>query len=75
MAEVLEKHMHGRQFVVGGNATVADFVLGYTLDWANELHLLEGFPQLLAHMERMYARPHAPLRIAEAFRRIDAPVN
>ena len=75
MAEVLEKHMHGRQFVVGSNATVADFVLGYTLDWANELHLLEGFPQLLAHMERMYARPHAPMRIAEAFRRIDAPVN
>jgi len=33
MAGVLDAHMHGRQFVVGNTATVADFVLAYTLDW------------------------------------------
>jgi glutathione S-transferase len=67
MATVLEKHMQGRQFVVGDRATVADFVMAYTLDWANEDKLMDGFPQLLAYMERMYARPHAPPRIADAF--------
>jgi glutathione S-transferase len=72
MAAVLEKHMQGRQFVVGDNVTVADFVLAYTLDWANEDQLMDGFPQLLAYMKRMYARPNAPQRIAEAFASIQA---
>ena len=67
MAAVLEKHMQGRQFVVGDSVTVADFVMAYTLDWANEAKLLDGFPQLQAYMQRMYARPHAPMRIAKAF--------
>ena len=72
MADVLEKHMQQRQFVVGERVTVADFVLAYTLDWANEVKLLDGFPQLLAYMKRMYARPHAAPRIAEAFASLDA---
>jgi glutathione S-transferase len=38
----------------------------------NEVRLLDGFPPLRAYMERMYARPHAPLRIAEAFARMKA---
>ena len=67
MAAVLEEHMKGRQFVVGNSATVADFILAYTLDWANEVQLLDGFPHLKEYMERMYARPHAAMRIAKAF--------
>lgn len=65
MADVAEKHMHGRTFVVGDSVTVADFVLAYTLDWANEVKLLDRSPQLVAYMERMYARPRAAKRIAE----------
>jgi glutathione S-transferase len=72
MASVLEAHMHGKQFVLGDRVTVADFVTAYTLDWANEDQLLDGFPTLLAYMNRMYARPHAPPRIAEAFASINA---
>lgn len=67
MAAVLDRYMRGRQFVVGDRASVADFVLGYTLDWANESRLLGDFPDLVAYMERMYQRPKAPLRIAAAF--------
>jgi glutathione S-transferase len=67
MAAVLEKHMDQRQFVVGDRVTVADLVMAYTLDWANEAHLLDDFPQLRAYMDRMYARPHAAPRIAQAF--------
>jgi len=72
MADVLEEHMNGRQFVVGDAVTVADFVLAYTLDWANEVRLLDDFPRLQAYMERMYARPNAPPRIAEALSSIKA---
>ncbi|WP_437479037.1 glutathione S-transferase family protein [Sorangium sp. So ce1014] len=66
MAAVLEGHMQGRQFVVGDGVTVADFVLAYTLDWGNEVKLLGDCPKLISYMERMYARPSAPPRIAQA---------
>jgi len=67
MAAVLNEHMKGREFVAGDRVTVADFVTAYTLDWGNEYKLLGEFPDLVAYMERMYARPAAPPRIAEAF--------
>jgi glutathione S-transferase len=72
MAQIVEQHMQQRRFVVGDSVTVADFVLAYTLDWANEVKLLDHCPKLLAYMETMYARPHAPMRIAAAFRSIRA---
>ncbi|AGP39898.1 MULTISPECIES: glutathione S-transferase family protein [Sorangium] len=72
MATVLEEHMRGRQFVVGDGVTVADFVLAYTLDWGNEAKLLGDCPGLLSYMERMYARPNAPPRIAQALASIAA---
>jgi glutathione S-transferase len=72
MVAVLEEHMQGRKFIVGDTVTVADFVCAYTLDWANEVGLLDGCPQLLQYMERMYARPNAPLRIAAAFASLNA---
>jgi glutathione S-transferase len=72
MADVVEAHLRGRQFVVGKSATVADFVLAYTLDWANEVQLLDGFPGLREYMERMEARPQAPPRIAKALASINA---
>jgi len=65
MAAVAEEHMQERTFVVGDDVTVADFVLAYTLDWANEVKLLDRCPQLVAYMGRMYARPKAPKRIAQ----------
>jgi glutathione S-transferase len=67
MALVLEEHMEGRKYVTGDSVTVADFVAAYTLDWADEAKLLHDMPTLKAYMERMYARPNAPQRIAEAF--------
>ncbi|WP_437708421.1 glutathione S-transferase family protein [Sorangium sp. So ce448] len=72
MAAVLEKHMDQRQFVVGDRVTVADLVMAYTLDWANEADLLGDFPQLRSYMDRMYARPHAAPRIAQAFASLNA---
>jgi glutathione S-transferase len=67
MANVLEEYMNGRQFVVGDRATVGDFVLAYTLDMAKTAKVLNGLPRLEGYLEEMYARPRAPMRIAEAF--------
>ncbi len=73
MAAVLEKRMDGRQFLVGDDVTVADFVAAYTLDMATvarardgEAKLLDDLPRLRGYLERMYSRPKAPPRIAEA---------
>jgi len=72
MAAVLEKHMQGRNYVVGDCVTAADFIVAYTLDVAGEIQLLGECPALRAYIERMYARPHAPQRIADIFRAIRA---
>ncbi|MEM5448464.1 MULTISPECIES: glutathione S-transferase family protein [Paraburkholderia] len=66
MAAVLERHLEGREFIVGNKLSVADCVTVYLMDWANEVQLLESFPRLQAYLERLYARPEAPQRIAEA---------
>ncbi len=66
MAAVLDAHMQAREFVVGVGFTAADIVTAYTLDWANEVGLLEQFPRLRRYMEHMYTRPAAPARIADA---------
>ena len=66
MAAVLDHHMEGRQFIVGDCITAADCVTAYLMDWANEQRLLGNTPQLRAYLERMYARPAAPPRIAAA---------
>ena len=67
MASIMEEHMHDRQYVVGNAATIGDFVLAYTLDWATMAKVLDGFPRLEAYVDDMYARPRAPMRIKEAF--------
>ena len=67
MAAVLDAHMKDREFVLGERVSVVDFVLAYTLDWASEVKLLADFPRLVAYVDRMYARPKAPMRIAQAF--------
>jgi glutathione S-transferase len=66
MAAVLEQHMRGRQFAAADAFTIADIVIAYTLDWANEVALLDDYPVSREYMERMYARPNAPMRIAAA---------
>jgi glutathione S-transferase len=70
MAAIVEHHMQHRQYVVGNGVTVADFVLAYTLDWGNEVGLLDECPTLREYMEKMYARPHAAPRIAAALRSV-----
>lgn len=75
VAPVVESHLDGRTFVVGAALTIADLVLAYTLDWANELNLLDGLPRARAYFERMYTRPRAAPRIAAAFASVNAHAN
>lgn len=72
MLAPLDHHMKDRTFLVGGAPTVADFIAAYTLDWADEAEMLEGFPHLSAFVERMYQRTAAPPTIKEGFAALHA---
>lgn len=67
MLAILEKYMQGRQYLVGEQISVADMNAAYMLDWANEAKMLGECPTLKAYLERLYARPEAPMTIAEGF--------
>jgi glutathione S-transferase len=72
MAAVLERHMDGRVFIVGDRISIADCITAYVVDWGDENGLIDACPNLKAYLERMYARPKAPQRIAEAFASLQA---
>jgi glutathione S-transferase len=68
MVAVLEEHLAGRAYVLGDAFSIVDAVTAYTLDWAGENELLDGAPRCKAYMDRMYGRPKAAPRIAEAMK-------
>lgn len=72
MIAVFEQHMQGRDFVVGGQLTVADFNAAYTLDWANLEDMLDDAPALQAYLASIYARPKAPMTIAASMAALEA---
>ncbi|NJL09957.1 MAG: glutathione S-transferase family protein [Calothrix sp. SM1_7_51] len=73
LVAMLEDYMQGRQFIVGNTVTVADFASAYTLDWANELRLLDECPHLRQYNRANVCSTNAPLRIAAALKSINAP--
>jgi glutathione S-transferase len=73
MIAVLNEHMTRRPYVMGDKVSAVDFVMAHTLDWANEVELLSDTPQLRAYIERMFARPKAPPRIAQALANVARP--
>ena len=75
MVQVLEAHLEQRLQVVGQFFTTADIITAYTLDWANEILLLDGFKNCTAYLECQYQRRDAPPRIATALRSVGLAQN
>lgn len=72
MLAPLEAHLAGRDYLVGDRPSVADFNAAYTLDWADNAGCLtETLTECRRFVRRMYARPDAPPRIAEAFAQLN----
>lgn len=64
-AAIVDAHLKGRSFMVGTQVSVVDFIMAYTLDWADTAGCLDHCVNAQAYLERMYSRPKAPKRIAE----------
>lgn len=60
-AMVLDKVLEGTDYLVGNRFSVADILVGFTLDWGNGEGLLEQAPNLQNYLGRLKQRPHCTL--------------
>ncbi len=61
----VEKHLAGRQWLTD-SFTVADAYLAVVSNWTQALPVkLDGFPNVLAHQKRVFARPAAMRAVSE----------
>jgi glutathione S-transferase len=58
-AQVLEKALAGKSFLVGDHLTAADVMIASTLGWAQMMGILGGHPDLEAYVGRLMQRPAA----------------
>jgi glutathione S-transferase len=54
---VLERHLAGRQFLLGDAFSAADVIVGSMVGWARALKLVADFPALHAYSKRLSERP------------------
>ena len=59
----LEQRMEGRSFLVGGDLTAADVMMGFTLAAAQALQLLDDLPELQRYFENLSRRPAFQLAV------------
>ncbi|HML28407.1 MAG TPA: glutathione S-transferase family protein [Hyphomicrobium sp.] len=57
IAEYMDRHLSGRNFLLGDKITAADVLNGSMMAWAGELGLLEGRVAILSWVARLKARP------------------
>ncbi|MEW6281818.1 MAG: glutathione S-transferase family protein [Candidatus Eremiobacterota bacterium] len=53
----LDRHMQGREYLLGSRFSVADILTGGTLQWASMMLPLTAYPNLEAYVQRLNARP------------------
>ena len=58
-AEVVEKELARSPFLAGNRMSVADIVLACMMSWATRRKLLDAYPHIRAHAQKMLARPAA----------------
>ncbi|MDA0821462.1 MAG: glutathione S-transferase family protein [Proteobacteria bacterium] len=60
-AAVLDNALSETPFLVGGNFSVTDIILGWTVNWARRMGHLGDFPNLQSYLDRLFAREHCAL--------------
>lgn len=61
-AAVMDTALAEWDFLVDERFTVTDIIVGYTVRWAEEDGLLDGFSNLTAYLDRLCERAQCPLR-------------
>jgi glutathione S-transferase len=60
-ATALDAALKKADYLIENRFSATDVIVGYTVNWGQEQKLLAGFPNLLAYLERLLARPHCTL--------------
>ena len=64
-AAVVERELGHSSFLTGDQPSIADIVLASMMSWATRRNLLEAYPHIRAHKERMLKRPAAQRLFAD----------
>jgi glutathione S-transferase len=60
-AAILNRELSARDYLVEDRFTVADIIVGWTVNWGRRTGNNDGFPALGAYLDRLFARPHCTL--------------
>jgi glutathione S-transferase len=60
-AAALDTVLSKTDYLIDDRFTVTDIIMGYTLNFGDEFGLVREFPNLVAYLQRLYARPHCTL--------------
>jgi len=60
-AVALDTALGKSKYLVDNRFTVTDIIVGYTINFADELKLIDAFPNINAWLERLYRREHCTL--------------
>lgn len=60
-AEVLNDALASTPFLVGGQFSVTDIIVGWTVNWGRRMGQIEGLTHLADYLDRLFAREHCPL--------------
>ena len=60
-AEVLDKALEGKDYLVGDQFSVTDILVGFTVNWGDLSGLLLQMPNLQIYLARLKERPHCTL--------------
>ncbi len=60
-AKVLDRYLAGTDYLVGNRFSVADILVGFSLNWGNMMGLLEKTPNLKKYLARLKERPNCTL--------------
>ena len=58
---VINDHLENSEYFGGSLFTLTDIVVGWTLNWARRLELMEEFPAIKAYLARLVSRPQCSL--------------
>jgi len=58
---VLDDHLAGNEYLVGGKFSVTDIIAGYAVNWSRRQGLTSDFANVSAYLTRLQERPHCPL--------------
>lgn len=61
-ARALDAYLANTPYLIDGRFTVADIIVGYTVNFGDWLGWLDDFPNLVAYQERLFEREHCTLQ-------------